>query len=52
MGKPDGHVHTVPLTEREHEESKDCWCQPTLSYRDEINGCEVWVHKSPEEMCQ
>jgi len=27
-----------------HEESKDCWCEPTLDYVDEITGVEVWVH--------
>ena len=28
-----------------HTESKDCWCEPYLSYKDDENGNEVWVHR-------
>ncbi len=42
--KPDGHVHTVPL-EKEHIESKDCWCEPTLEYEDPETGCKHYLHK-------
>jgi hypothetical protein len=31
-------------TAREHVESKDCWCHPTLDYVDPETGCEVWIH--------
>jgi hypothetical protein len=44
MSKPDGNVHVVPL-DREHFESKDCWCQPELHYKDEETGVEVWTHR-------
>jgi len=37
---------------REHEESKDCWCNPTLYYVDPETGVECWSHKSEEEMNQ
>lgn len=29
---------------RRHDESPDCWCHPTLTYKDEENGNEVWTH--------
>lgn len=38
--------------EREHIESPDCWCSPTLYYEDEFTGVQVWVHKSDEELFQ
>lgn len=39
---------------KEHIEDDNglCWCNPTLSYVDEITGIKVWVHKSEEEMKQ
>lgn len=48
----DGHVHTMPTYGKEHSESKDCWCMPTLDYQDADTGCQHWVHKSPEETFQ
>ncbi len=33
----------------EHEESEDCWCCPTLSYRDPETGIGVWVHNEKED---
>jgi hypothetical protein len=35
----------VPIR-REHTESADCWCHPTLDYVAE-NGNQVWVHHEP-----
>ena len=30
--------------EKEHIDSKDCWCCPKLDYVDPDTGVEVWVH--------
>lgn len=42
-------IHVLPCFsgEPEHEDSIDCWCEPELDYRDELNGGEVWVHRRP-----
>lgn len=43
----DGNIHITPLDGyREHEESKDCWCEPTLEadHTDE-GGKKVYVHR-------
>ena len=45
MEKVDGNVHVIPL-DKHHEESKDCWCVPTLTQKiDEAHDKEVWLHK-------
>lgn len=31
----------------EHETSENCWCHPTLYYKDPDTGNEVWVHNEP-----
>lgn len=31
-------------TPRVHIESPECWCKPTLDYRDPKTGRELWVH--------
>ena len=43
--KPDGHIHVMPTHGPEHMESKDCWCEPYLDYKDAENGNEVWMHR-------
>jgi len=35
---------------REHEESENCWCYPTLDYVDPYTGVKVWTHKGPDEL--
>lgn len=29
---------------RQHEESEDCWCSPTLDYVDPETGVRHWIH--------
>ena len=48
----DGNIHVVPTSGKEHLETKDCWCEPTLLYKDEFTGREVWTHKGYEELEQ
>jgi hypothetical protein len=33
---------------REHVSGSDCWCMPTVDYRDPETGAAVWVHKEPQ----
>ena len=40
------------FTDKAHEEALEhitdgspCWCNPEMTYKDTINGAEVWVHK-------
>jgi hypothetical protein len=34
------------LTQRKHEASGgDCWCGPSVEYKDPSTGAAVWVHK-------
>lgn len=42
-------LHVMPDDDK-HECSKLCFCRPSLSYRDDETGKEVWVHKSHEEL--
>lgn len=51
-GLVDGNIHTVPSQGKEHFESKECWCEPTLEYKNEITGIEHWIHKGYEELEQ
>jgi hypothetical protein len=32
---------------REHVESGDCWCNPTLDYVNPETGAEHWIHHEP-----
>ena len=43
-------IHVVPIFEGEpvHEESTNCWCEPELTYNDEVTGQRVWSHRRPE----
>jgi hypothetical protein len=34
------------LLVREHEDSEQCWCHPTLEFVAE-NGTKVWLHHEP-----
>lgn len=52
MIEVDGNIHIVPSEGKEHIESKDCWCEPRLDYKDELTNKEVWVHKGYEELEQ
>lgn len=47
--KPDGNIHVVPTSGPQHYEIKECWCEPTLSFKDQK---EVWSHKGYEELHQ
>lgn len=39
--------------ERQHLESSECWCEPTLIQAiDDEHDCEVWSHKGHEELNQ
>lgn len=36
-------IHTMP-DDGLHIESPDCFCHPTLTYKDEITEVECWTH--------
>lgn len=44
-------LHVMPDDDR-HSCSSECFCEPKLDYLDENTGKKVYVHKSPEELCQ
>lgn len=44
-------LHVMPNDDR-HDCSRDCFCSPAISYKDEITGKCVWIHKSDEELNQ
>jgi hypothetical protein len=47
----DKNIHVTPLQESlQHDENKDCWCEPMLTYKDEFTNVEVWTHKSLKEL--
>jgi len=48
----DENIHVVPTEGRPHEVSKNCWCEPEMTYKDDITGKEVWSHKGYEELEQ
>jgi hypothetical protein len=33
------------MTELEHTEDENCWCEPELYYVDPETDSKVWVHK-------
>lgn len=33
-----------PVKQREHIESPDCWCAPTLDYESPETGVQHWIH--------
>lgn len=39
----DGNVHTMP-NDNQHYESKECWCNPLLNYKDSVTGKEQYIH--------
>jgi hypothetical protein len=41
---PDGKC-CMPKPTPEHVASADCWCEPTIDYRDPETGVAVYVHK-------
>jgi hypothetical protein len=45
--KPDGNIHGMPTNGPKHIESKDCWCEPVMTFKDKH---EVWLHKGYEEL--
>ena len=36
---------TKILRERQHAANSDCWCMPTLDFKDAHTNVGVWVHK-------
>lgn len=44
-----GHLmRTLTATlssQRQHIGSADCWCSPTVEFKDPASGAAVWVHK-------
>lgn len=32
-------------SQRQHIGSADCWCSPTVEFKDPVSGVSVWVHK-------
>lgn len=46
MSQPDGNVHVMPTHGSEHEETKDCWCEPELIEDCTSNGGkQCWLHR-------
>jgi len=45
-----GHfMRTLTATlssQRQHIGSADCWCSPTVEFKDPVSGAAVWVHRS------
>ena len=33
---------------RQHDASANCWCEPTIDYKDPDTGVAVYVHRSME----
>ena len=33
-------------SQRQHIGSADCWCSPTVEFKDPVSGAAVWVHRS------
>lgn len=29
------------------DDPRECWCHPTLDYKDPVTGAELWVHNEP-----
>jgi hypothetical protein len=49
----DGNIHVIPTHGTKHEETKDCWCDPTLIQDiDDEHDKQVWSHKGYEELNQ
>lgn len=44
-------LHVMP-NDNKHDCSAKCFCEPVVSYEDEITKKRVYVHKSDEEMNQ
>lgn len=40
-------LHVVPrfFAEREHDADVTCWCEPTLTYEDELTSGRVYTHR-------
>lgn len=43
----DQSMVIVAAVKREHILTQDCWCCPTVTYVDPINGNKVVVHHEP-----
>lgn len=52
MKEVDNNIHIMPTSGKIHYETKDCWCDPELTYKDEKTNKEVWSHKGYEELEQ
>lgn len=33
-------------SERQHIGGADCWCCPTVEFKDPVSGAAVWIHRS------
>ena len=33
-------------SERQHIGGDDCWCCPTVEFKDPVSGAAVWIHRS------
>lgn len=42
--KPDVFAKTYERVGMQHIESKECWCEPVMYYKDEKTGIECWSH--------
>jgi hypothetical protein len=36
---------STAITKPEHSSSADCWCEPTIEFKDPATGAAVYVHK-------
>ena len=41
----DELLEARPSSQRQHIASAECWCSPTVEFKDHVNGAAVWVHK-------
>lgn len=39
-----GNRMNPPERAREHQESSECWCHPTLDYSNPETGAKHWIH--------
>lgn len=45
----DPDIHVLPIEDRrEHEESRDCWCTPSITYDPATMTAAVVIHHSAD----
>ena len=42
----NGHTYPSASASAMHDASANCWCEPTVDYKDPDTGVAVYVHKS------